>query len=140
MKISLKTLHLGYSIHQRRGVRKTPSNIYEGDFCKNSKEHSVVNCFCEKLHPRSLPGFLIHYKMVVREFSIYKRGLKKIKNKLITQDSVKMKNIPHIIAKSIMFQQTILDFLAKFKANCNKLGQKRHATVFQRHFALYYIL
>ena len=33
-----------------RGVFRTQSNTYEGAFCENSRQISVVNYFCKKLH------------------------------------------------------------------------------------------
>ena len=54
-----------HHIHQRRGLLKTLSNIYDGDICKNSKGHSVINRFCKRLHPRSLAGFLIY--VIIKE-------------------------------------------------------------------------
>ena len=54
-----------HHIHQCRGLLKTLSNIYDGDICKNSKGHSVINRFCKRLHPRSLAGFLIY--VIIKE-------------------------------------------------------------------------
>ena len=59
LKIYLKTLRSYIIIHQRRDILRTPSNIKDGDFCKNGQEPLAVNCFFKKLLLRSLAGFPI---------------------------------------------------------------------------------
>ena len=72
-------------MHQRRGVLRTPSNIYDGGFWKNSHQSlSVVNYFCKKI-PSQKSGRVPHscYKIVVTKFPIYKfkqKSAKKVKN------------------------------------------------------------
>ena len=37
-----------------RGDLRILSNIYDGDFCKNSQKRKAVHYFCKKLHPGCL--------------------------------------------------------------------------------------
>ena len=66
-----------HHIHQHRGVLKIPSNIKDRDFCKNSKGHSVVNCFCKKLHLRRLAGFLIHESGLLKVLNTESKKIEK---------------------------------------------------------------
>ena len=81
IKNILSRLH---HIHQRRGLLKTPLNIWDRDICKNSKGRSVINCFCKKTSSQNSGGALnTCYKMVVWKFPIYKlkqKTAKKVKN------------------------------------------------------------
>ena len=69
-----------HPIHQCIGVLRTPSNIQDGDFCKNSQGPSVVNCFCKRT-PSQKSGRVPNtcYKIVVRKFPIYKLKQKRTK-------------------------------------------------------------
>ena len=49
-----------HCIHQCRGLLETPQTSKMEISEKNGKGHSVVNCFCKKLRPRSLAWFLIY--------------------------------------------------------------------------------
>ena len=70
-----------HHIHQHRGVLRTPSNIENGDFCKNRQGTSIANCFWKKPRLRSLA--VLPIKIVVRKFPIQKLKQKranKVKN------------------------------------------------------------
>ena len=79
-KLIKNTLSKLHRIHQRRGVLKTPSSIYDGNFSKKQPRTFCRYLFLQKT-PSQKSGWVPNtcHKTVVRKFPMYKLKQKRAK-------------------------------------------------------------